>query len=123
MEKDTEEKIIQLETKLAYLEDFLNQLQSVAVENSTTIEKLREENKLMAQKIRELSVFAFIVSFVIMTLTFVKCGSLLVAGSVLYVVGGGFFMLRNYKWSHSIFHLLALGGSILHFFSVYYLLA
>ena len=55
MEKDTEEKIIQLETKLAYLEDFLNQLQSVAVENSTTIEKLREENKLMAQKIRDLS--------------------------------------------------------------------
>ena len=55
MKKDTEEKIIQLETKLAYLEDFLNQLQSVAVENSTTIENLREENKLMAQKIRDLS--------------------------------------------------------------------
>lgn len=55
MEKDTEKKIIQLKTKLAYLEDFLNQLQSVAVENSTTIEKLREENKLMAQKIRDLS--------------------------------------------------------------------
>ncbi|MCQ2240983.1 SlyX family protein [Treponema sp.] len=55
MEKDTEEKIIQLETKLAYLEDFLNQLQAVAVENSATIEKLREENKLMAQKIRDIS--------------------------------------------------------------------
>lgn len=55
MDKDTEEKIIGLETKLAYLEDFLNQLQSVAVENSTTIEKLREENKIMAQKIRDLS--------------------------------------------------------------------
>lgn len=78
---------------------------------------------VFGNKIRGVSVFAFIVSFVIMTLTFVKCGSLLVAGSVLYVVGGGFFMLRNYKWSHSIFHLLALGGSILHFFSVYYLLA
>lgn len=55
MDKDTKEKIIGLETKLAYLEDFLNQLQSVAVENSTTIEKLREENKIMAQKIRDLS--------------------------------------------------------------------
>ncbi|MBQ0038896.1 MAG: SlyX family protein [Treponema sp.] len=55
MEKDTEERIVQLETKLAYLEDFLNQLQSVAVENSTTIEKLREENRLMAQKIRDMS--------------------------------------------------------------------
>ncbi|MDO4505883.1 MAG: SlyX family protein [Spirochaetales bacterium] len=55
MEKETEERIIQLETKLAYLEDFLNQLQAVAVENSATIEKLREENKLMAQKIRDIS--------------------------------------------------------------------
>lgn len=55
MEKETEERIVQLETKLAYLEDFLNQLQGVAVENSRTIEKLREENKLMAQKLRELS--------------------------------------------------------------------
>ncbi|MCI5830347.1 MAG: SlyX family protein [Treponema sp.] len=55
MEKETEEKLIQLETKIAYLEDFVNQLQAVAVENSATIEKLREENKLMSQKIRELS--------------------------------------------------------------------
>lgn len=55
MEKETEERIVQLETKLAYLEDFLNQLQGVAVENSRTIEKLREENRLMAQKIRDIS--------------------------------------------------------------------
>ena len=55
MEKETEEKLIQFETKIAYLEDFVNQLQAVAVENSATIEKLREENKLMSQKIRELS--------------------------------------------------------------------
>lgn len=55
MEKETEERIVHLETKLAYLEDFLNQLQGVAVENSRTIEKLREENKLMAQKLRDLS--------------------------------------------------------------------
>ena len=55
MEKETEERIVQLETKLSYLEDFLDQLQGVAVENSRTIEKLREENKLMAQKLRDLS--------------------------------------------------------------------
>ena len=55
MEKETEERIVQLETKLAYLEDFLNQLQGVAVENSKTIEMLREENRLMAQKIRDIS--------------------------------------------------------------------
>lgn len=55
MEKETEERIVQLETKLAYLEDFLNQIQGVAVENSKTIEMLREENRLMAQKIRDIS--------------------------------------------------------------------
>ena len=55
MEKDAEERIIQIETKLAYLEDFLNQIQGVAVEDSKTIEKLREENRLMAQKIRDIS--------------------------------------------------------------------
>ncbi len=55
MEKETEERIIQLETKLSYLEDFLNQLQQVSVENSETIERLRQENKLMSQKIRDMS--------------------------------------------------------------------
>lgn len=55
MEKDAEERIIQIETKLAYLEDFLNQIQGVAAENSKTIEMLREENRLMAQKIRDIS--------------------------------------------------------------------
>lgn len=55
MEKETEEKFIQIETKLAYLEDFLNQIQAVAVENSGTIEKLKEENRLLAQKVREMS--------------------------------------------------------------------
>lgn len=55
MEKDAEERIIQIETKLAYLEDFLNQIQGVAVENSKTIEMLREENRLVAQKIRDIS--------------------------------------------------------------------
>ena len=55
MEKETEERIIRLETKLSYLEDFLNQLQQVSVENSETIELLRQENKLMSQKIRDMS--------------------------------------------------------------------
>ena len=55
MEKETEERIIRLETKLSYLEDFLIQLQQVSVENSETIERLRQENKLMSQKIRDMS--------------------------------------------------------------------
>lgn len=55
MDKETEDRIVALEMKLAYMEDFLNQIQGVAVEQAETIEKLRTENKLMAQKIREMS--------------------------------------------------------------------
>ena len=55
MEKETEERIIALETKLAYMEDFVNQLQEVSVEQGKTVELLRTENKMMSQKIRELS--------------------------------------------------------------------
>jgi len=49
MEKEVEEKIISLETKLAYMEDFVNQLQAVSVEHTETIERLRTENKLLSQ--------------------------------------------------------------------------
>ena len=55
MDKETEERIIALETKLAYMEDFVNQLQEVSVEQDKTIELLRTENKMMSQKIRDLS--------------------------------------------------------------------
>ena len=55
MDKETEERIIALETKLAYMEDFVNQLQGVSVEQGKTIELLRTENKMMSQKIRDLS--------------------------------------------------------------------
>ena len=55
LSEQAENRFMAVETKLAYLEDFLNQLQGVAVENSRTIEKLHEENKLMAQKLRDLS--------------------------------------------------------------------
>ncbi|MGN0729793.1 SlyX family protein [Treponema sp.] len=55
MEKETEEKIITLETKLAYMEDFINQLQAVSVEHTQEIERLKAENKLISQKLREVS--------------------------------------------------------------------
>ncbi|MBO4320904.1 MAG: SlyX family protein [Treponema sp.] len=55
MDKETEERIIALETKLAYMEDFVNQLQEVSVEQGKTIELLHTENKMMSQKIRDLS--------------------------------------------------------------------
>ena len=52
---EVENAIIALETKMAYLEDFVQQLQGVCVEHTQTIETLRKENQLMASKIRELS--------------------------------------------------------------------
>ena len=55
MDKETEERMIALETKLAYMEEFVNQLQEVSVEQGKTIELLRTENKMMSQKIRDLS--------------------------------------------------------------------
>lgn len=55
MDKETEEKIIALETKLVYMEDFVTQLQKVCVEHTEEIELLRKENKLLAQKVHEMS--------------------------------------------------------------------
>ncbi len=54
MEDQTQE-LISLETKLAYMEDFVNQLQAVTVEHTKQIDALREENKLMAQRLKDMS--------------------------------------------------------------------
>ena len=50
-----EERIINLEMKMAYLEDFLNQIQEVVVEQAKDIEKLKSENKKMKEKIKDFS--------------------------------------------------------------------
>ena len=55
MEKETDERITAIEMKLAYMEDFVNQIQNVAVEQAKTIDKLQKEIKLMSDKIREMS--------------------------------------------------------------------
>jgi Uncharacterized protein conserved in bacteria len=54
MEKETEDRIINLETKLAFLEDYVQKLQAVSVEHTNEIEKLREENKIISSRFREL---------------------------------------------------------------------
>lgn len=51
----TQERLTNIEMKLAYMEDFVNQIQEVAVEQAKEIELLRKENKLMIEKIKELS--------------------------------------------------------------------
>lgn len=44
----------------------------------------------------------------------------LVLGGVAYSAGVIFYMWRNLKYSHGIWHLFVLAGSILHFFAIYY---
>jgi SlyX protein len=55
MDKETEERFIALETKLAYLEDFVNQLQEVSVAQSKQIDVLKQENKLLSGRLQDLS--------------------------------------------------------------------
>lgn len=49
-----DERITQLEVKVSYLEDFLNQVQEVAVGQAKEIEHLKKENKMLIEKMREL---------------------------------------------------------------------
>lgn len=49
-----EERINQLEVKISYLEDFMNQLQEVVVSQAKEIELLRKENKLIREKLLDM---------------------------------------------------------------------
>lgn len=44
----------------------------------------------------------------------------LVLGGIAYSVGVIFYMWRSLKYSHGIWHLFVLAGSILHFFAIYF---
>ena len=41
MENETNERLTAIEMKLAYMEDFVNQIQNVAVEQSKSFDKLQ----------------------------------------------------------------------------------
>lgn len=49
-----EERLIAIETKLAYLEDFVNKLQNITVEQGHMIDLLSSENRMLKDKFREL---------------------------------------------------------------------
>ena len=55
MEKETEDRLTAIEMKLAYMEDFVSQIQNVAVDQAKTIDKLKKEIKMMSDRIREMS--------------------------------------------------------------------
>jgi len=55
MDSETEERLVTIETKLSYLEDFVNKLQQISVEQFRTIEVLETENRLLSGKLRDLA--------------------------------------------------------------------
>ena len=50
-EEEIEKRFITLETKFAYLEDFVSDLQEAVVSQGKEIDRLKVENKFMAEKI------------------------------------------------------------------------
>lgn len=46
------------------------------------------------------------------------CIKFLIWGGIAYTVGALFYTMKRVKWTHSVFHLFVLVGSICHFFSV-----
>lgn len=45
---------------------------------------------------------------------------MLLAGGAAYTVGVVFYALKKIKWTHCVWHLFVLAGSVLHFFSVFF---
>ena len=43
---------------------------------------------------------------------------LLIVGGVVYTVGVVFYVLKKYRYMHSVWHLFVLAGSIFHYFSI-----
>lgn len=55
MDTETENRFIALETKLAFMDDFVNKLQQEVVKQQKVIEILREENIILSSRIMDLS--------------------------------------------------------------------
>ncbi len=49
------DRLMVIETKIAYLEDFMNKLQAIAVEHTETIDRLKNENRALRAKLGELA--------------------------------------------------------------------
>ncbi len=47
-------RLTRLEIKMSYMEDFLNQIQEISVLQGKEIELLRKENRMLAEKMRDI---------------------------------------------------------------------
>ncbi len=54
MDNTVEERFVELETKIAYMDDFISKLQDEVVSQQKIIEVLRAENKILSGKIQAL---------------------------------------------------------------------
>ena len=52
--KNTDDRLINIETKLSFLEDFIDRLQEIAVEHTDSIERLKQENRILKTKIGDI---------------------------------------------------------------------
>lgn len=52
---EIEERLTAIEMKLAFMEDFVRQIQEVAVEQAKTIDMLKKENKLISDRLHDMS--------------------------------------------------------------------
>lgn len=52
---EMENRITKLEMKLAFMEDFIEQLQEVTVQQNKNMDRLQAENRTMSEKISEIS--------------------------------------------------------------------
>ncbi len=55
MDKETDDRFITLETKFAYLEDFVQKLQEETVKQAKLVEILRTENRLLSERLHDIS--------------------------------------------------------------------
>ena len=52
---EIEERLTAIEMKLAFMEDFVRQIQEVAVEQAKMIDMLKKESKLISDRLRDMS--------------------------------------------------------------------
>ena len=52
-DKEIDNRFMAMEMKLAYMEDFVNQIQEVAVQQAKDIELLKTENKILSQRLKD----------------------------------------------------------------------
>jgi len=81
---------------------------------------------IFLMKFRRLMVIIYLLMGWMFLVAIVPASKLLPLESMIFLIGGGisysvgviFYMMRNMKYSHGIWHLFVLGGSVSHFFSV-----